>query len=63
MAACQTCGGTVSGPDGTCVNCGAIVSKSSIKVEGTRAMDVFRVTAVVIVLVFGLAMAWRLILG
>ena len=56
---CRMCGGAVKG--NTCTQCGMFISEKGLKVEGTNALHVFAVAAGLIVLIFILAVIWRML--
>jgi chromate transport protein ChrA len=61
---CSQCSGTgQSAPGVRCSQCGMHLGKEGIKVEGSDYKHVLIVAASLIVLVFILAVIWRLIFG
>jgi predicted RNA-binding Zn-ribbon protein involved in translation (DUF1610 family) len=67
LGACPYCGGAVAIPERgkvvNCPKCAAVISRSGIKVEGTNHWQVLIVASALILLLFVLAVVWRLIFG
>jgi hypothetical protein len=56
---CHHCGGSGVNANGSCQSCGMKLGKEGLEVTGSNYLQVLAVSGALIVLLFGLLMAWK----